>query len=118
MRRTIFHEARNLSRQMTRNLKPLAICIAILTASACSATTRAPEPSVAATAASGSQELRHADSARILADIAYLASDRLEGRLTGTPGNDSAAAYIARRFAELKLNAPYPGYLQRFAARS
>lgn len=59
-----------------------------------------------------------ADSAAILRDVAYLASDRLEGRLTGTVGNDSAAAYIARRFASLKLQAPYPGYLQKFEARS
>lgn len=58
-----------------------------------------------------------ADSAAIRNDIAYLASDRLEGRLTGTAGNDSAALYIARRYADLKLNAPYPGYLQKFVAR-
>jgi len=60
----------------------------------------------------------NADSTAILRDIAYLASDRLEGRLTGTPGNDSAAAYVARRFAQLKLNAPFPGYLQKFEVRS
>jgi Zn-dependent M28 family amino/carboxypeptidase len=60
----------------------------------------------------------NADSARILTDIAYLAADRLEGRLTGTPGNDSAAAYIARRYEALKLKSPYPGYLQKFVARS
>lgn len=59
-----------------------------------------------------------ADSAAIRSDIAYLASDRLEGRLTGTPGNDSAATFIARRYKSLKLNAPYPGYLQSFVARS
>ena len=39
------------------------------------------------------------DSGAVRRDIAYLASDALEGRGTGTPGNDSAAAYIARRFA-------------------
>jgi hypothetical protein len=37
------------------------------------------------------------------ADLNYLASPRLMGRLTGTPGNDSAAAYIARRYEELGL---------------
>ncbi|MEO8193460.1 MAG: M28 family peptidase [Gemmatimonadales bacterium] len=58
-----------------------------------------------------------ADSAAIRSDIAYLASDRLEGRLTGTPGNDSAAAYIARRYKSLRLRAPYPGYMQKFVAR-
>lgn len=59
-----------------------------------------------------------ADSTAIRSDIAYLASDRLEGRLTGTAGNDSAAAYIARRYKYLRLTAPYPGYLQSFVARS
>ena len=58
-----------------------------------------------------------ADSAAIRSDIAYLASDRLEGRLTGSPGNDSAAAYIARRYTYLRLKTPFPGYLQNFVAR-
>ena len=58
-----------------------------------------------------------ADSGAIRSDIAYLASDRLEGRLTGSPGNDSAAAYIARRYTYLRLKTPFPGYLQNFVAR-
>jgi aminopeptidase YwaD len=40
---------------------------------------------------------------RIRSDIAYLADDRLEGRGTGTAGNDSAAAWLARRHAALGL---------------
>lgn len=40
---------------------------------------------------------------RVLADVRYLASDALGGRKTGSPGNDSAAAYLARRFAEISL---------------
>ncbi len=59
-----------------------------------------------------------ADSTAIRNDIAYLASDKLEGRLTGTRGNDSAAAFIARRYASLKLTAGYPGYFQKFVAKS
>jgi peptidase M28-like protein/PDZ domain-containing protein len=43
------------------------------------------------------------DTASIGRDIRYLASDALEGRATGTAGNDSAAAYIARRFGSLRL---------------
>jgi hypothetical protein len=43
------------------------------------------------------------DTALLRRDINYLASDALEGRLTGTPGNDSAAAYIARRYELLGL---------------
>jgi len=74
------------------------------------------------------------DADRILRDIAYLADDRLEGRGTGTAGNDSAAAWLARRHAELGLKAIVPdtirpgcrtaplpsgcdGYLQRFQAK-
>jgi Peptidase family M28/PDZ domain len=58
------------------------------------------------------------DSLRIRRDIAYLASDRLEGRRAGTPGNDSAAAYIARRYRVLGLGSMTPtSYLQPFVAR-
>jgi Zn-dependent M28 family amino/carboxypeptidase len=58
-----------------------------------------------------------ADSMSIRRDVNHLASDALEGRRTGTPGNDSAATYIARRFAALDLRHFGDGYLQRFDAR-
>jgi Zn-dependent M28 family amino/carboxypeptidase len=57
------------------------------------------------------------DSLRIRQDIEYLASPALAGRLIGTPGNDSAAAYIARRYAALDLRPLSAGYLQHFVAR-
>jgi aminopeptidase YwaD len=57
------------------------------------------------------------DSSAIRRDIDYLASPALAGRLTGTPGNDSAAAYLGRRYAALGLAAPAPLYLQHFVAR-
>jgi hypothetical protein len=72
------------------------------------------------------------DTSAVMRDIAYLASDRLEGRGTGTPGNDSAATYIAARFAALRLapasattcasgtvdqNGCMAGYRQMFTAR-
>jgi len=60
----------------------------------------------------------HPDSLAIRRDIEYLASDRLEGRLTGMPGNDTAAAYLARRYKSLGLGELTPGYLQPFDARS
>ena len=47
-------------------------------------------------------------ASRIAADVAVLASDAMEGRGTGTAGSDSAAAFIARRFAALGL-APLDG---------
>jgi len=56
------------------------------------------------------------DAERIRSDIAYLADDRLEGRGTGTAGNDSAAAWLARRHAALGLRPVTPFYLQQFIA--
>lgn len=58
------------------------------------------------------------DSLRIRQDVAHLASDALEGRGTGTAGNDSAAAYAARRFRTLGLDSvDLAGYLQPFTVR-
>lgn len=49
-------------------------------------------------------------------DIAFLASDALEGRGTGTSGNDSAAVYIARRFRGLGLTPFDSDFEQHFVA--
>jgi hypothetical protein len=57
------------------------------------------------------------DSLSIRRDIEYLASPALAGRMTGTPGNDSAAAYLARRYAAIGVQPLSAGYLQRFDAR-
>ncbi|HVX39566.1 MAG TPA: M28 family peptidase [Gemmatimonadaceae bacterium] len=57
------------------------------------------------------------DSLAVRRDIDYLAGPALAGRLTGTPGNDSAADYIARRYSALGLRPMAPRYLQRFVAR-
>jgi hypothetical protein len=85
----------------------LAIALSLL-AGAC----RTAEPSLAPSAAP--------DADRILRDIAWLADDRLEGRGTGTAGNDSAAVWLARRHAALGLRplGNANGYLQPFLARS
>jgi hypothetical protein len=45
------------------------------------------------------------DSTAIRRDVAFLADDRLEGRATGSAGNDSAAAYLVRRYGALGLAA-------------
>jgi hypothetical protein len=83
-----------------------ALLITIALAPGCTVTASRPAPSL------------RPDSTLIRRDIAYLASDALEGRLTGTPGNDSAAAYIARRYKFLGLMEVVPGYLQHFDALS
>jgi aminopeptidase YwaD len=107
----------------SRSLRRGVIALLAL-ATACRTTERAP----AAVAALGP------DAQRIQRDIAFLADDRLEGRETGTPGNDSAAAYLAQRYAALGLrplvtdtaraecrSSPAPvvcrTFLQRFQAR-
>jgi hypothetical protein len=47
-------------------------------------------------------------------DIRYLSDDRLEGRMTGSPGADSAAAYLARRFDQVGLQPAAGGWFQSF----
>jgi len=54
------------------------------------------------------------DQPRILDDIKFLADDRLEGRMTGTPDADTAAAYIQQRFKQVGLQAPAGGWFQEF----
>ena len=84
----------------------------------------------------GAQTATTPDSAALLRDVAALSADAMEGRGSGTPGNDRAAAFIARRFEQLKLVALVrrgdaatcaadssndmcvPGFLQPFDARS
>jgi hypothetical protein len=89
---------------------PAAAILAVLAAGACrsSDTRRPPGSHDVLTGPAG------ADSSTVRRDITYLASDALEGRGTGTPGNDSAAAYLARRYQGLGLRP----LTQRFTARS
>jgi hypothetical protein len=68
-----------------------ALGAALLVLAACHRA--APAPAVLSTPA--------ADQLR--ADVAVLASPAFEGRGTGTAGNDSAAAFIARRYNALRL---------------
>jgi hypothetical protein len=49
-----------------------------------------------------------APATEIDADVAYLASRALEGRATGTPGSDSAAVFLARRYEALGLEGAFP----------
>ncbi|MEO7085358.1 MAG: M28 family peptidase [Gemmatimonadaceae bacterium] len=82
-----------------------AVVAALILSSAChSSTTSSPASA-------------QPDSLAIRRDIDYLASMPLGGRLTGTAGNDSAAAFLGRRYASLKLTPAAPNYLQHFVAR-
>ena len=64
--------------------------------------------------ASGAAAQSTADGVTLLNDVRYLSDDRLTGRLIGTPGADSAAAYLARRFKEVGLRAAPGGWFQPF----
>ncbi len=102
-----------MSRRTSRIRRPaLLLAAASLLVAGCRA--GAPPASIVYTAAGGDTST----VARLRFDVAHLASDALGGRGTGTPGNDSAAAHIARRFTVLRLAAPPGGHLQRFDARS
>ena len=87
-------------------MRRVALALVVAAAAACSARTT-PSPSASPTP----------DSLSIRHDIEYLASPALAGRMTGTPGNDSAAAYLARRYAAIGVQPLSAGYLQRFDAR-
>lgn len=51
-------------------------------------------------------------------DVGYLASDELEGRAIGTPGEEKAAQYIAEAFKEIGLEPKgTEGYLQPFKVK-
>jgi acetylornithine deacetylase/succinyl-diaminopimelate desuccinylase-like protein len=49
-----------------------------------------------------------------LDDIKILSDDKLAGRLTGSPGADTAAAYLARRFGAVGLQPAAGGWFQTF----
>lgn len=55
-----------------------------------------------------------ADSALILEDLRYLASDEMEGRGVGTEGSRLARTRLAQRFAEAGLDPVPPGYEHPF----
>lgn len=58
------------------------------------------------------------DTAIIASTIHTLADDALEGRRSGTPGNDSAAAFLARRLSALGVEPLFSGsYFQPFTVR-
>ncbi len=50
----------------------------------------------------------------LLDDIKFLSADRLAGRMTGSAGADSAAAYLARRFEDTGLQPAAGGWFQPF----
>jgi Zn-dependent M28 family amino/carboxypeptidase len=58
------------------------------------------------------------DDIQLLQDIAYLASDKLEGRKPLTEGSLKSRAFIKERFAELGLTSQFKNYTQLFSFRN
>ncbi|HET9529386.1 MAG TPA: hypothetical protein VFQ92_03485, partial [Blastocatellia bacterium] len=52
---------------------------------------------------------------RIAAHVRHLASEKLQGRRTGTEGADQAGRYIAEQFRSAGLKPPQSGFLQPFS---
>ena len=67
--------------------------------------------------AGGERPSARPDAGRLQRDVAVLASDAYEGRGTGTPGADSAAAWLVRRYRALGIAPGVPDYLQPFTVR-
>jgi hypothetical protein len=51
------------------------------------------------------KEARDSSRAALVRDVSYLASERLAGRATGSPGNDSASVYLARSYQAMQVSA-------------
>ncbi|MGH7703945.1 MAG: M28 family peptidase [Gemmatimonadales bacterium] len=54
------------------------------------------------------------ETTTLMDDVRFLSSDRLSGRMIGTPGADRAAAYLVRRLTESGLQAAPRGWYQSF----
>ena len=64
----------------------------------------------------GAQSAARVDPARLIADVEALSAPAMEGRRTGTPGNQRARAFIAERFRSLGLKPLGQGYEQTFSS--
>jgi len=68
-------------------------------------------------ALSGAISAQGIDKSRLLEDIKYLASPKLEGRAPLTVGSQLAQEYIVARFKELGLVSQYRGFVQPFSVK-
>jgi hypothetical protein len=62
----------------------------------------------------GPLQAQRPEPPRLLDDVRFLTDDRLQGRMTGSRGADSAAAYLARRFSQVGLQSAAGGWFQSF----
>ncbi len=83
---------------MLTSCKVASAALVVLVLAACETRTPAAPPEIDLALAS-------LEKASIEAHLEYLADDALEGRMTGEPGYDAAARYVAERFHEAGLEA-------------
>jgi hypothetical protein len=94
----------NLMKKLTRGVAVLGLLAAAI-AGACSPRGATPpiEPSGALLPAGAVEAAAAITADDLLRDVSELASDRMEGRLPGSPGDARARAYLAARLGELGL---------------
>ncbi|HSF23299.1 MAG TPA: M20/M25/M40 family metallo-hydrolase [Blastocatellia bacterium] len=91
------------------------LCAAVLATSAFLTSPPGSAQLAAAVDKSTSRPATEVSGERIVRHIQFLASDKLQGRRTGTPAADEAAAYIAKEFQSYGLEpASTAGFLETF----
>jgi hypothetical protein len=94
---------------MTKSRKFLTIIAASLVLTACGKSdeageTATPQPAAGSATDAGLEVgLAEIDRDRIESHLVFLAGDEMQGRMTGTPEYDEAAAYVAALFEEFGL---------------
>src|SRR4029453_10928451 len=61
------------------------------------------------------RETGRVDGARLMRDVETLSAPEMEGRLSGTPGNKRARAFIAAQFKEMGLEPLNGAFEQKFS---
>lgn len=92
---------------MSYKIKYLIVLVLMAMVAACSQDTAAPEPEAAPESPAGpvDEGLALINSDGIEAHLRFLADDARQGRMTGTPEYDEAAAYVAKHFEDIGLEA-------------
>jgi len=97
-----------------RGIAALALCLAFVMLFSSGCNGAAASAGTGARAANGDEAL--IDEDKLVGVVAELSSEKYEGRLAGTEGNEAAAKYIADAFKALGLSNPsgLDDYIQRY----
>jgi hypothetical protein len=113
-------QRRDFALSLTAFLSVLILAVVVSQGCAAFRKTTGPEggAGIETSASAETATLAEPDTARILSNIKYLASDELEGRGTGEKGGELAAEFMAAEFEKVGLNPAGDGgdYFQFFDA--